>query len=95
MRDTPRASMEEALALSGRPLEPVVRHDMEQRFGYDFSIARVHTDAKAAESAEALGAVAYTVGSNIVFGAGRYQPRLSSGGALLAHERAHVVQQSA
>jgi len=63
---------------------------MEPRFGYDFSRVRVHTDAKAAESATAVDAQAYTVGANIVFGS-------RGGGAgnrhLLAHELAHVVQQ--
>ena len=67
---------------------------MEPRFGHDFGNLRVHTDAKAAESAEALGAQAYAYGSRIVFAAGRYQPRTTAGRSLLAHELAHTIQQS-
>jgi len=66
---------------------------MEPRFGYDFSGVRVHTDAKAAESAQAVNARAYTVGQNTVFGASQYAPGTSAGKQLLAHELAHVVQQ--
>ncbi|HTQ30575.1 MAG TPA: DUF4157 domain-containing protein [Opitutaceae bacterium] len=80
----------DVLRSPGQPLDSATRAFMEPRFGYDFSRVRVHTDAKAAESAAAVSAQAYTVGSNIVFGSGR-------GGAenkqLLAHELAHVVQQ--
>src|SRR5262245_50606774 len=79
----------------GRPLEPGVRGAMEQRFGHDFSGVRVHTDASASASAHALGASAYTVGSNVVFGHSRYRPDSGDGRRLLAHELAHTVQQSA
>jgi hypothetical protein len=68
---------------------------MEPRFGYDFSGVRVHTDARAAESARAVDARAYTVGSNVVFGTGQYAPTNEAGKSLLAHELAHVVQQEA
>jgi pentapeptide MXKDX repeat protein len=68
---------------------------MAPRFGRDFSQVRVHQDARAAASAEAVGAQAYTVGRNIVFGEGRYAPQSSAGKELLAHELTHVVQQSA
>jgi hypothetical protein len=66
---------------------------MEPRFGHDFSRVRVHTDARAAESAEAVHATAYTVGRDVVFGAGQYAPQSEAGRRLLAHELAHVVQQ--
>jgi outer membrane protein OmpA-like peptidoglycan-associated protein len=66
---------------------------MEPRFGHDFSQVRVHTDARAAESAQAVGALAYTVGRNVVFGAGQYAPGMYSGRQLLAHELTHVLQQ--
>src|SRR5262245_25936083 len=66
--DAAPASVDQALTRPGRPLELVVRHDMEQRFGYDFSRVRVHTDAAAEQSARGLNARAYTVGNNIVFG---------------------------
>jgi hypothetical protein len=66
---------------------------MESRFGHDFSGVRVHTDAKAAESAQDLNANAYTVGSNIVFAAGQFAPETQLGRQLLSHELTHVVQQ--
>lgn len=78
----------------GRPLEPDVRADMERRFGQDFSAVRVHTDAEAARAAEALDAEAFTHGRDVAFGPQRYAPRTGTGRALLAHELAHVIQQS-
>jgi hypothetical protein len=66
---------------------------MEPRFGHDFGNVRVHTDAKAAKSAKAVNALAYTVGRDVVFGAGQYAPRSSTGQMLLAHELTHVRQQ--
>lgn len=77
----------------GTRLAPPVRAFMEQRFGYDFSRVRVHTDARAADTARSLHARAYTVGRNIAFGSGEYQPNTTEGQHLLAHELAHVVQQ--
>lgn len=62
---------------------------------FDLSDVRVHTDARAAESAHAVNALAYTVGRDIVFAAGAYQPTKESGQRLLAHELTHVAQQSA
>lgn len=62
--------------------------------GYDFSRVRVHTDAKAAQSAQSVGALAYTVGDHVVFGGGQYAPGTSGGAKLLAHELAHVAQQT-
>jgi hypothetical protein len=66
---------------------------MESRFGHDFSGVRVHTDAHAAGSAQTLNALAYTVGSDVVFGPGRYAPETDAGRRLLAHELAHTIQQ--
>ena len=83
----------DVLRAPGRPLEPSVRGPMEARFGHDFSRVRVHTDSRAAESAQAVGAAAYTVGSDVVFGGGRYGPGSTGGADLLAHELGHVVQQ--
>jgi hypothetical protein len=82
------------LDTSGRPLPPSPRGDMEQRFGWDFSRVRIHTDGVAAESARHVGALAYTVGRHIVFGADRFAPATPGGARLLAHELSHVVQQS-
>jgi hypothetical protein len=79
---------------SGRPLDPGTRGYFESRFGHDFRGVRVHTDARAAASADALGARAYTRGQEVVFRAGAYAPHATDGKRLLAHELAHVVQQS-
>ncbi len=62
--------------------------------GFDFSQVRVHADAKAAESARAVNALAYTVGQDVVFGVGQYAPETGPGRRLLVHELAHVVQQA-
>ncbi len=84
----------EVLRSPGQPLDAKTRALMEPRFGRDFSQVRVHADAKAVESARAVHALAYTVGSDIAFGRGRYAPGNREGQKLLAHELAHVVQQS-
>jgi Domain of unknown function (DUF4157) len=55
---------------------------------------QIHADARASASARSVGALAYSVGSHIVFGEGRYTPATPAGRMLLAHELAHVVQQS-
>ena len=83
----------EALGSSGQPLNPATRAFMEPRFDHDFSRVRVHTDARAAASAHAVDAQAYTVGGDVVFGPGQYAPETSEGKKLLAHELAHVKQQ--
>jgi hypothetical protein len=85
----------DVLRSPGRPLDPGVRSRMEAGFGYDFRHVRVHSDSQAAESARAVNARAYTVGSDVVFGAGTYAPHTRDGQRLLAHELAHVVQQAA
>ena len=87
------ASVDHALASPGRPLQPALRQDMEQRFGYDFSRVRVHSGAAAEQSARDVNANAYTVGHHIVFGAGRYASGTHEGRRLIAHELTHVVQQ--
>jgi outer membrane protein OmpA-like peptidoglycan-associated protein len=79
----------------GQPLPKEVRNYFEPRFGYDFSGVRVHTDSKAAETAKAINAKAYTKEKNIVFGYGQYSPDTANGKRLLAHELTHVIQQSA
>jgi hypothetical protein len=77
----------------GQPLDDHVRAVMEPALGFDLSTVRVHTDREAAASADAIGAKAYTIGEDVVFGAGWYQPAYSDGQRLLAHELTHVVQQ--
>jgi len=88
------AIVHDVLKSTGKALDSTTRTSMEPHFGQDFSGVRVHTDAKAAESARAVHAHAYTVGNNVVFGSGKYAPGTSAGSALLAHELTHVVQQS-
>jgi hypothetical protein len=82
----------EVLRSPGQPLDAARRAFMEPRFGYNFSNVRVHTDAKAAESARAVNALAYTVGKDVVFEREKYTPT-RTGQQLLAHELTHVVQQ--
>jgi hypothetical protein len=84
----------EVLRSPGEPLDATTRAFFEPRFGHDFSNVRVHADSHAAASARAVGAAAYTIGSNIVFASGRYAPNTSTGRFLLAHELTHVVQQT-
>jgi hypothetical protein len=88
------ALIDGVLRSPGRPLESETRRFMERRIGFDFGRVRLHTDARAAASARALSAKAYTVGSDVVFAAGRYAPGTTEGRRLLAHELTHVVQQS-
>lgn len=92
----PLASMVNgALSSSSRPLDADTRAFMEARFGYDFSRVQLHTGREAADSAAAVSARAYTVGSDIVFGDGAYSPNSREGRRLIAHELTHIVQQGA
>jgi Domain of unknown function (DUF4157) len=83
--------VEDILSEPGRPLDGPVRSEFGPRFGRDLGAVRVHDGVKAAQSAAALDAAAYTVGEHVVFGAGRYAPETGPGRSLLAHELAHVV----
>ncbi|HEX5081242.1 MAG TPA: DUF4157 domain-containing protein [Blastocatellia bacterium] len=84
----------ETLSSAGQPLDPTTRAYFELRFGNDFSQVRIHTDSRAVESAHAVEALAYTIGNDIVLGAGQYRPGTTAGNNLLAHELTHVVQQA-
>jgi Domain of unknown function (DUF4157)/LysM domain len=86
------ASVHEVLRSPGQPLNEATRSYFEPRFGCDFSRVRVRDGRAAAISARAVAARAYTVGSDIVFGAEEYRPSTREGRALLAHELAHVRQ---
>jgi hypothetical protein len=77
----------------GEPLPAMTRQRMENAFGHNFSRVRIHRDAEAGEISRQLSALAFTHGSHIYFGNGRYDPDRSSGKRLLAHELTHVVQQ--
>ncbi len=86
-------SVESVLSGSGKPLDTQLQQDMGQRFSQDFSEVRIHTGMDAEQSAQEISAHAYTVGRNIVFGAGQFAPSSQQGKRLLAHELTHVVQQ--
>ena len=89
------AIVHQTLGSAGQPLDHAARTYFEPRFGHDFSAVRIHADLQAAASADAVTARAYAVGQDIVFGAGQFAPGTTGGRWLLAHELAHVVQQSA
>ncbi|GAB4206981.1 MAG: hypothetical protein OHK0022_34620 [Roseiflexaceae bacterium] len=78
----------------GNPLPASERSFFEHRFGHDFSQIRIHADSRAAETAQSLDARAFTVGTDIAFDAGEYQPGTTSGRELLAHELTHTIQQT-
>jgi len=86
-------AVHDVLETTARALDQPVRGFMESRFGRDFSDVRIHDDDRAASSAQAIGARAYTVGTEVVFARGAYAPSSNTGRRLLAHELAHVVQQ--
>jgi hypothetical protein len=83
----------EVLGTSGQRLDSSTRSFMESRFGRDFSGVKLHTDSRAAESTRAVGALAYTVGRDVVLDSAHYSPGSASGRKLLAHELTHVLQQ--
>ncbi|HEV7374854.1 MAG TPA: DUF4157 domain-containing protein [Pyrinomonadaceae bacterium] len=83
----------ETLTSAGQPLDHVTRAFMEPRLGYDLGQVRIHTDSRAADSARAVNALAYTVGRDVVFAPNQYAPTTARGRTLLAHELAHTVQQ--
>lgn len=94
LEDPERESpVKNVLASGGQALDDGTRTDMEARFGADFSGVRVHTGPRATESAQSVQAHAYTVGENVVFQDGHYQPGTTSGDRMLAHELTHVLQQ--
>ncbi len=84
----------DAVRAAGRPLSSSEQEFFEPRFGQDFGEVRIHTDGQAAEVASDLEARAFTVGRDVVFGAGEHAPETTEGKRLLAHELTHVVQQA-
>lgn len=85
--------VQEGLQSPGEPLDHATRAYMEPLFGHNFSQVRVHKDVQAAKSARAVNSLAYTVGRDVVFGEGHYEPMTNVGRRLLGHELTHVVQQ--
>lgn len=94
MADEVPASVYETLRTSGQPLDAPLREGFRPQYGFDLSQVRVHTGPQAENSAREVNAQAYTVGRQIVFGAGQFQPATVEGRKLLAHELTHVGQQS-
>ena len=95
---SPSHSLESQLNSSkggGSALPDSTRVEMEGAFGADFSPVRIHTDSSAVQMNKDLGAQAFAHGSDIYFGAGKYDTGSSSGNELLAHELTHTVQQGA
>jgi Domain of unknown function (DUF4157) len=80
---------------SGNNMDPITQTAMENSFGADFSSVKIHTDSTAVQLSRDLNAHAFTVGNDIFFNEGRYQPQTKWGAGLLAHELTHVVQQGA
>ncbi len=80
---------------AGHPMSARVRDSMEPRFGHDFSAVRIHTAVTEADDPARIGALAYTIGNDVVFSQNQYDPHSATGQQLLAHELAHVVQQGA
>jgi hypothetical protein len=78
---------------SGHPLDTGTRGFFEPRFGHDLGGVKVHTDAHTARLAAGLNAQAFTVGRDVYFAGGRYQPGTEGGRHLLAHELTHTIQQ--
>ena len=83
----------QSLTVGGQALPPNQQTFFSSRMGYDFSGIRIHDGGKAAETAQAVQAKAFTMGNNIVFNTGQYSPNNQQGKKLLAHELMHVVQQ--
>jgi len=79
---------------SGNPLPKDTQQFMESRFGTNFSHVKIHTGSEAVQMNREIGAQAFTHGSNVYFGAGKFDPGSDSGKHLLAHELTHVVQQT-
>ena len=89
-REAPPSALQ-AAARGGKPLPDPVRSGMEQGFGRSFAQVRIHDNPAAAEGARAIGADAFTLGSDIMFAKGAYRPDSRPGAALLSHELAHTI----
>lgn len=94
LREAP-PMVHDVLNSPGQPLDAATRAFFDPRFGHDFGFVRVHADQAASASANAVNALAYTVGSHIAFAAGHYSPTTKPGQRLIAHELSHVLQQGA
>jgi hypothetical protein len=87
-------SVREVISSSGRSLDASIQRAMEDRMGESFGDVQIHTGSTAAAACEAINARAFTVGSHIAFNQGEYDPESPEGQHVLAHELAHVRQQT-
>ncbi|MEZ3116269.1 DUF4157 domain-containing protein [Halobaculum sp. MBLA0147] len=87
-------SVREVISSPGRPLDTSIQRAVEERMGDSLGDVRIHTGPKAAAAAEQINARAFTVGNHVAFGAGEYDPESAEGQHVLAHELAHVRQQT-
>lgn len=94
VRDDLEVEADRFAELASRPLQPGAGLAPRSGHAVDLSAVRVHTGDRAAQSARAVNALAYTVGNRIAFAHGHYNPETAAGRRLLAHELAHVAQQS-
>lgn len=92
--DTAPPLVHDVLRSAGQPFDPRTRAFFEARYGRDFANVRIHTETAAEQAASSVSARAFTVGDHIVFGSGAFEPASRAGRQLIAHELAHVVQQS-
>jgi hypothetical protein len=88
------AAVQDAFHSPGKPLDRATRASMEPRFGTNLGGVRIHNGTEAATAARSVNANAFTVGQDIFFGPGRYDPHSAEGRRLLMHELSHTVQQS-
>lgn len=82
----------QVIGSGGTSLPDSTRLDMARRLGHDFADVKIHTDARAGQSALEVAARAYTVEKHVVFAPGEYQPENADGARLLAHELVHTLQ---
>ena len=85
------AAVHGVLRTAGTPLPDGVRRDMQTTLGHDFADVRIHTDARAGDSARQVDALAYTVGRHLVFASGRFSPETGDGRRLITHELVHAA----
>lgn len=91
--DVPK-SVRDVISSAGRSLDTSIQRAMEDRMGDSLGDVRIHTGPKAANACEEINAKAFTVGNHIAFNSGEYDPESPKGQFLLAHELAHVRQQT-
>ena len=89
----PKSEVKVLEKLEGEPIPPHIRTALEAELGADFSDVRIHTDSHAFRAASAIGAQAFTMGRDVFFNGGQYNPNTAEGKHLLSHELTHVVQQ--